>query len=57
VATISRISPQNNGIIYIKFQGTNRDSTVGGYLNCLQIVEIPPTNAPPPPPQLGNSLQ
>ena len=56
VATISRISPQNNGILYIKFQGTNRDSTVGGYLNCMQIIEFTPTNAPPPP-KLGNSVK
>lgn len=48
VATLGGISPQNNGIIYIKFQGTNRDSTVGGYLNCMQIVDIPRTNTPPP---------
>jgi len=48
VATISGLSPQSNGIIYIKFQGTNRDSSVGGYLNCMQIVDIPRTNAPPP---------
>ncbi len=40
VATISGISPQTNGIIYIKFHGTNSDSRVGGYLNCMQIVEI-----------------
>ncbi len=57
VATISRISPQNNGIMYIKFRGTNRDATVGGYLNCMQIVEITPTNTPPPPPKLGNSVK
>jgi hypothetical protein len=57
VATISRISPQNNGIMYIKFQGTNRDSTVGGYLNCMQIVESTPTNAPPPPPKSGDSAK
>src|SRR5258708_4314235 len=57
VATIGRISPQNNGIIYIKFQGTNRDSSVGGYLNCMQIVDITPTNAPPPPPKLENPSQ
>jgi len=54
VATLGGISPQNNGIIYIKFQGTNRDSNVGGYLNCMQIVELTPTNAPPPPPKLVN---
>ncbi len=48
VATISGISPQNNGIMYIKFQGTNSDSTVGGYLNCMQIVELTLTNAAPP---------
>lgn len=47
VATVSSISPPDNGILYIKFQGTNSDSTVGGYLNCMQIVELPPTNAPP----------
>jgi hypothetical protein len=52
VATISAISPRTNGSLYIKFQGTNSDSTVGGYLNCMQIVEITPTNAPPPPPKL-----
>jgi hypothetical protein len=49
VATISGISPQTNGIIYIKFQGTNSNPSVGGYLNCMQIVELTPTNAPPPP--------
>ena len=54
VATLRGIAPQNNGILYIKFQGTNRDSTVGGYLNCMQIVEITPTNAPPPPAKLVN---
>jgi hypothetical protein len=57
VATISGISPQNNGTLYIKFQGTNRDSTVGGYLNCMQIVELAPTNAPPPPPKSVNPSQ
>jgi hypothetical protein len=57
VATISRILPQSNGVLYIKFQGTNSDSTVGGYLNCMQIVEITATNAPPPPPKLVNPSQ
>ncbi len=57
VATISGISPQNNGIIYIKFQGTNSNPSVGGYLNCMQIVELTPTNAPPPPPKLVNPSQ
>jgi hypothetical protein len=47
VATMSEVSPQNNGIIYIKFQGTNSDTTVGGYLNCMQIVETTSTNALP----------
>jgi hypothetical protein len=47
VATIGGISPQNNGIMYIKFQGTNSDRTVGGYLNCMQIVETTPTNTLP----------
>ena len=49
VAAIRGIAPQNNGILYIKFQGTNRDSTVGGYLNCMQIVEMTSTNAPSSP--------
>lgn len=50
VATISGISPQNDGIIYIKFQGTNSNPSVGGYLNCMQIVELPPTKLVNPPP-------
>jgi hypothetical protein len=57
VATMSGISPQNNGILYIKFRGTNSDSTVGGYLNCMQIVELAPTNAPPLPPKLVDPSQ
>ena len=47
VATIGGISPQNDGILYIKFQGTNSDPTVGGYLNCMQIVETTRTNTLP----------
>ena len=57
VATISGISPQNNGILYIKFQGTNSNPNVGGYLNCMQILELTPTNAPSPPPKLVNPSQ
>jgi hypothetical protein len=57
VATIGGISPQSNGIMYIKFQGTNSNPSVGGYLNCMQIVELTPTNAPPPPPTLVNPSQ
>ncbi len=48
------VQPAANGILYVKFQGTNTvnggigTNQVGGYLNCLQITEGPSTNAPPP---------
>jgi hypothetical protein len=57
VATIRGISPQNNGILYIRFQGTNSNSDVGGYLNCMQIVELTPTNAHPSPPNSVSASQ
>jgi hypothetical protein len=57
VATISGVSPQTNGIIYIKFQGTNSDPSVGGYLNCMEIVELAPTNAMAATPKLVNPSQ
>jgi hypothetical protein len=57
VATINGISPQNNGIMYIKFRGTNSNPSVGGYLNCMQILELTPMNAPSPPPKLVNPSQ
>ncbi len=46
------VLPGTNGILYIKFQGTNTvnggigTNQVGGYLNCLQITQGPSTNPP-----------
>ena len=48
------VQPAANGILYVKFQGTNTvnggigTNQVGGYLNCMQITEGPSTNPPPP---------
>lgn len=59
VATISGVSPQANGIFYIMFTGTNSTilapGQVGGYLNCMQIVDLTSTNTPPPPPPPANA--
>jgi len=38
VATITGLSPQTFNILYVKFNGINDTE---GYLNCMQIVEVP----------------
>ena len=47
LATIGPISPQTNGIMYVKFMG--QTSVSNGYLNCMQIVDLSSTNAPTDP--------
>ena len=44
VATIGPISPQPNGTMYLKFNGSGGNL---GYLNCMQIVDLSTTNTPP----------
>jgi hypothetical protein len=53
VATITGISPQSDGIFYIKFQGTNSSESFPygyGVLNCMQIVDLSTNTVTPPPP-------
>ena len=47
LAVIGPISPQTNGIMYVKFMG--QTSVSNGYLNCMQIVDLSPTSAPTDP--------
>jgi hypothetical protein len=52
LATINGISPGADGVLYIKFLGTN---DLAGYLNCLQIVDIS-TNVVVPPPDVNKTI-